>query len=183
MRQTARGEKEGTGIRTLTNPEVHLQFGCGASSEILIILSLTRDLNVLIPDSWSSSSMKWVHYLFDGIHFSLNRERGRNYFFDRSETKRFSAGRAKSDKNIVLRLANEANTSTNEFQLFQIKVDVAEVKMTPVPQSSFSCSEARHERSEWQPIINASGVERGKYFSSSIFPGYKEEHRTVWERN
>ena len=181
MRQTARGEREGTGIRTLTNPEVHLQFGCGASSEILIIiLSHSRPECF---DSWSSSSMKWAHYLFDGIHFSLNRERGRNYFFDRSETKRFSAGRAKSDKNIVLRLANEANTSTNEFQLFLIKVDVTEVKMTPVPQSSFSCSEAKHERSEWQPIINASGVERGKYFSSSIFPGYKEEHRTVWERN
>ena len=122
-------------------------------------------------DSWSSSSMKWAHYLFNGIHFSFNRERGRNYFFDSSETKTFSAGRAKSDKNIVLRLANEANTSTNEFQLFLIKVDVAEVKMTPVPQSSFSCFASEHERVEWQPIINASGVQRGKYFSSSIFLG------------
>ena len=72
--------------------------------------------------------------------------------------------RAKRDKNLILRRVNEANTSTNEFQLFQIKVDVAEVKMT--------LSRARkHERAEWQPIITASGVERRKYCSSSIFPG------------
>ena len=118
-------------------------------------------------DSWSSSSMKWVHYLFNGLTFSFNRESERNYFFDSSETKNFSAGRAKSDKNIVLRLANEANTSTNEFQLFLIKVDVAEVKMT-------LASRARKRGMIGHRVAannKCIGSRARKYFSSSFFPG------------
>ena len=136
------GESEGgSGKLGLTNPDVHLQFGCGPSSEILITgPRLARECF----DSWSSSSiptgiisMKWVH-LSVWWHplFIKSRARGRNYFFDGSEIKTFSAGRAKRDKNLILRRVNEADTSTNEFQLFLIKVDVAEVKMTLHPEFS-----------------------------------------------
>ncbi len=81
------------------------------------------------PDWYYLNEVSPSIYLMASTFHLIERERGRNYFFDSREIKTFSAGKAKRDKNLILRRVNEANTSTNEFQLFQIKVDVAEVKM------------------------------------------------------
>ena len=136
MRQTARGERRaGRMLREIRSDKSWRSFAIWLRAILWNINHTTALQSVLtcapvlqsrlVLSQWSESI-----YLFDGIHFSLNRERGRNYFFDSGETKTFSAERAKRDKNLILRRVNEANTSTNEFQLFQIKVDVTEVKMT-----------------------------------------------------
>ena len=129
----------------------------------------------LLLSQWSESI-----YLFDGIHFSLNRERGRNYFFDSGETKTFSAERAKRDKNLILRRVNEANTSTNEFQLFQIKVDVAEVKITLASRAR-KRGMIGHRVAANNKCIGSRAKEVFFIFLFSRLEGRK--HRTVWERN
>ena len=183
MRQKARGEGRGGRMLREISPDKSwrsfaiwlraILWNINHTTALQSVLTCAPVLQSrLVLSQWSESI-----YLFDGIHFSLNRERGRNYFFDSGETKTFSAERAKRDKNLILRRVNEANTSTNEFQLFQIKVDVTEVKMT-------LASRARKRGMIGQPIINASGVKRRKYFSSSFFSRLEgRKHRTVWERN
>ena len=90
-----RGERGELG---LTNPDVHLQFGCGASSEILIILSLTRDLSVLIRDpvpQWSESTI----YLMAATFHLIERE-GETTFLTAVKQKTFQLGELKATKTL-----------------------------------------------------------------------------------